>query len=240
MNQNIKPLLIFRILAVTFLLANISITHAQYAPAPPAEYPITVSNGVDNAQIIDMTWNSNLRVIEVWFDKFPSQWGNWKMFLNNQEVPMEGGAGNAVVRPTSPLDESPAGLFIGSRPWLSSLDTVNFPCSGSIQFFIPDMGYTNKFKFYLNDCKTASDDTTNIESGSSIREKLDIGATTGSIYIRSDPPNAEIYIWDKRENTWINSGYTTPRGLILQGSSKLVLKNNYVLLRIPKNSTKFT
>jgi hypothetical protein len=71
---------------------------------------------------------------------------------------MDGGVGRPTVRPDAPLDQSPSGLFIGTEPWLTGLDNVDFPCCGTLQFDIPGQGLTNLYSFNLKDlgCKTAS------------------------------------------------------------------------------------
>jgi len=108
--------------------------------------------------ITDMFWNSNMKIIEITLNKFPSTWGNWIMYIDGKEMPMGGGPGNPVVRPNAPLDKSPTGLIIGTLPWVSPLTEADFPCCGVIQFYIPGDGFTNKYEFNLVDfdCKTAS------------------------------------------------------------------------------------
>jgi len=116
------------------------------------------ANPVGNLiQITDVSWNPELRVIEITLNECPKEWNNWQMYLNGEEMPMEGGKRNAIVRPNAPLDQNPTGLFIGTDPWLSSLDHVDFPCCGKIKFYLPGKGYTNEFYFNIGKlCKTAS------------------------------------------------------------------------------------
>jgi hypothetical protein len=78
------------------------------------------------------------------------------MYVDGEEVPMEGSPGNAVVRPNAPLDSPPTGLIIGALPWVSPLTDVDFPCCGTIQFYIPGEGLTNEYEFNLIDfgCET--------------------------------------------------------------------------------------
>ncbi len=110
-------------------------------------------------KITDMFWDSDMKIIEITLDPFPSTWGNWIMYVDGEEVSMEGGYGNPIVRPNAPLDESPTGLIVGALPWVSPLTEVNFTCCGNIQFNIPGDGLTNKYEFNLVDfgCKTASE-----------------------------------------------------------------------------------
>ncbi len=107
--------------------------------------------------ITDMRWDTELNVVEVLFDAFPAQWGDWTMYVDGDEWPMEGGEGNAIVRPNAPVINA-TGLFIGTAPWVASLTKVDFPCCGEIQFLIPSQGFTNKFQYNLIKigCKTVS------------------------------------------------------------------------------------
>ena len=107
-------------------------------------------------EITNISWLSP-GIIEVTLNRFPS-WGNWKMYIDGKEVSIEGGAGNPVVRPNMALDMPPTGLFIGTEPWTTSLAEVDFPCCGTIQFYIPGEGFTNEYEFNLVDfgCQTAS------------------------------------------------------------------------------------
>ncbi len=110
-----------------------------------------------NININDMSWNSELEIIEVTLDKFPS-WDGWKMYVDGKEMPMDGGAGNAIVRPNKALDNNPTGLYIGTDPWITGLRNIDFPVCGTLQFDIPDQGLTNVYQFNLSStgCKTAS------------------------------------------------------------------------------------
>jgi len=101
--------------------------------------------------IISMRRDTKTNVIEVRLDAFPSEWGSWKMYLNGKETAMEGGAGQIVVRPNAALDSSPTGLFIGTLPWLTGLDRIDFPMVGSLQFSIPGQGHSNIFHYNLKD-----------------------------------------------------------------------------------------
>jgi len=109
-------------------------------------------------QIVDVYWDPELHAIHVLLDSWPGVWDGWKAYLNGQEIPMEGGPGRPVIRPDAPLSQPPTGLLIGTLPWVSGLDRVDFPCCGTLQFYIPGQGLTNPFQFNLADlgCSTAS------------------------------------------------------------------------------------
>lgn len=115
---------------------------------------------VSGATITDVRWNANLKVIEILFDKFPAKWGGWTMYIDGKEWPMEGGGGNAVVRPNAPA-ESATGLFIGADPWITGLTDIDFPCCGKIQFQIPDEGFTHEYEYSLieDGCSSGSEKT---------------------------------------------------------------------------------
>lgn len=80
------------------------------------------------------------------------------MYIDGKAMPMEGGEGNPVVRPNAPLDAPPTGLIIGTEPWITGLVAVDFPCCGTIQFYIPGEGLINNYKFNLVHfgCETVS------------------------------------------------------------------------------------
>ena len=110
-------------------------------------------------KITNMSWDSNMKIIGITLDPCPSTWSNWTMYIDGEEVSMEGGSGNPVIRPNAFLDESPTGLIVGALPWVSPLTEVDFPCCGTIQFDIPGEGLTNEYEFNLVNfgCKTASE-----------------------------------------------------------------------------------
>ena len=109
------------------------------------------SSAIDSftIKITDMFWDSNMKIIEITLDPFPSTWSNWTMYIDGEEMSMEGGHRNSAVRPNAPLDESPTGLIVGALPWVSPLTEVDFPCCGNIQFDIPGEGLTNEYEFNL-------------------------------------------------------------------------------------------
>jgi hypothetical protein len=115
----------------------------------------SLANGTEITQV---AWDPDLRVIHILLDAWPGRWGGWRFFLDGAELPMEGGIGKPVIRPDAPLDQPPTGLFVGTLPWPSALDRVDFPCCGTIQLFIPGEGFTKPFVYNLHDfsCKTAS------------------------------------------------------------------------------------
>lgn len=108
-------------------------------------------------KITDVFWNSNSGTIEVILSGF-SSWGDWKMYVDGKEIPMEGGNGKPVVRPNAELSNNPTGLIIGTEPWVTGLSNVDFPVCGTLQFDIPGKGLTNLYQFNLTGtgCKTAS------------------------------------------------------------------------------------
>lgn len=108
--------------------------------------------------ITDIQWDLERHTIHVRLCSWPGIWPGWRMFVDGTEVPMEGGPGEPVIRPDAPLDQPPTGLIVGTLPWITGLDNVDFPCCGTIQFYIPGQGLTNAYQFNLRDlaCVTAS------------------------------------------------------------------------------------
>jgi hypothetical protein len=99
-----------------------------------------------------------MHIIEISLASWPAVWPGWTMYIDGVEMPMQGGEGEPVVRPNAPLEQPPTGLIVGTLPWVTGLDDVDFPCCGTIQFDIPGEGLTNVYKFNLRhlDCTTAS------------------------------------------------------------------------------------
>lgn len=97
-------------------------------------------------QITAVDWDPDMHVIRISVDSWPDVWP-WTMFVDGEEVPLEGGEGKAVVRPNAVLDQSPTGLYVGSLPWVSGLESTDFPPFGTIQFDIPGRGLTNVYEY---------------------------------------------------------------------------------------------
>lgn len=108
------------------------------------------------AEITSVEWVGD-GFIEVRFDAFPP-WNDWTMYVDGAPVPMSGPPGEVNVRPNGPV-HSATGVYIGTDPWVTSLEDVEFPCEGTLQFSIPGVGRTNMFAFALREggCCTASD-----------------------------------------------------------------------------------
>jgi len=119
----------------------------------------SITEPIPTIKITAVFWYSDMKIIEITLDPFPSTWGNWTMYVDGKEMSMKGELGNPVIRPNAPLDKPPTGLIIGTLPWVSPLTEVDFPCCGTIQFDIPGEGLTNEYEFNLIDfgCKTASE-----------------------------------------------------------------------------------
>ena len=100
-------------------------------------------------QITGVTWDPDMHVIHITLDSWPGNWDGWKFYLNGMEIPMEGGPGAPVIRPDAPLSQPPTGLIVGTLPWVTGLDAVDFPCCGTIRLYIPDEGLTAPFSYSL-------------------------------------------------------------------------------------------
>ena len=110
-------------------------------------------------RITSVTWEPDLRIVRVEFDRFPGCWGNWTMYVDGAPVPMSGGAQGIEVRPDGPLSQPPRGVLIGTLPWVSGLTATDFPCCGTLRFAFPCEGTTSEFEYNLVDgspCATAS------------------------------------------------------------------------------------
>jgi len=107
-------------------------------------------------EIVSVEWLPD-GFIEVLFDAFPP-WNDWTMYIDGERVSMHGPPGDVNVRPNGPV-HSATGVFIGTDPWVTSLEDVEFPCEGELHFHIPGQGPTNSYAFSLREagCCTALD-----------------------------------------------------------------------------------
>lgn len=152
-----RNLLIAALLAVMLLAGcTPSAVHDEPEPQPAPEEPEETARS--DTVIKDMVWKADSQTIWIKFDVWPGVWGGWKMYLDGEEVPMEGSEGSPVVRPDAPVEQPPTGLVVGTIPWPSGLGDVDFPCCGTLQFDIPGQGLTNLYEYNLGDfgCATAS------------------------------------------------------------------------------------
>jgi hypothetical protein len=136
-------------------------------------------------EIVDVQWLEGDGFVLVLFDVFPQWSDEWTMYLDGEEVPMEGAPGEIIVRPND-APQNATGVYIGTDPWVTSLRDVEFPCKGTLQFDIPGEGLTNVYSFSLREdgCCTAID----CESPDSGKEAMPPKAQT---VVASGPPIAE-------------------------------------------------
>ncbi|MBN1858398.1 right-handed parallel beta-helix repeat-containing protein [Candidatus Bipolaricaulota bacterium] len=155
-----------------------------------------VSLSAGAVEILSVDWNAGLGVMVVELDAFPA-WGGWRMWVDGVEVPMEGGDGQPVVRPSAPLDQHPSGLFIATTPWVSPLPAGAMPCTGTLQFEIPGVGLTPAAAYDLTGlmCSGAS--------------ALQSGGASGGVggTIRQDT------VWSG--DVWVTSFVFVPAGVTL-------------------------
>jgi len=166
---------------------------------------LILTGTVQATTITDMSWNSGMDVIEIAVDAWPENWGGWLCYLDGEQILMDSGEGNPVIRPNAPLENPPTGLFVGTDPWVSPLTDVNFPCCGTLQFDIPGEGLTNVYEFNLTDgCETASTKNCNEDdtdpptpdpmTWSSVPEAIGPSTILMTASIASDPSGVQYTI----------------------------------------------
>lgn len=138
----------------------------------------TIASDAPAVRIVDVQWVERMHAIHIVLDRWPGVWPGWQMLIDGVGIPMEAAPGRPVIRPDAPLDKPPTGLFVGTQPWYTGLSAVDFPCCGTLQFFIPGVGWTNIFAYNLRDygCRTASP------------TKCPSEAALWSVYRRGDQP----------------------------------------------------
>jgi hypothetical protein len=108
--------------------------------------------------ITGIAWDPGNHVVTIGIQPWPKSWSPWTLLVDGVEIPAGEESGAVILRPNAPLDQPPDGLIIGTLPWVTGLDNVDFPCCGSLQFSVPGMGLTNAVDFNLRDlgCVSAS------------------------------------------------------------------------------------
>ncbi len=84
--------------------------------------------------ITDINWDPGNHVINIGIDPWPKSWSPWTVFVDGVEIPAGEENGAVILRPNAPLDQPPDGLIIGTLPWVTGLDQVDFPCCGSLRY----------------------------------------------------------------------------------------------------------
>jgi hypothetical protein len=77
-------------------------------------------------EITNVGWDPDMNVIHITLDPWPGNWDGWRMYVSGQQIPMEGGICEPVIRPDAPLSQPPIGLIVGALPWVTELDAVDF------------------------------------------------------------------------------------------------------------------
>ncbi len=108
--------------------------------------------------ITDITWDGGNHFIEIKIAPWQENYSPTRVLVDGEEIPMGAAEGMADIRPNAPVDQSPDGFIIGTLPWPSGLEDVDFPCCGSLQLSFPDGSMTNAYNYNLANegCKTTS------------------------------------------------------------------------------------
>ena len=116
---------------------------------------------IADVRITDVRWDDYRKAIEVTFDKPVESYGGWTLFIDDKWI-RTGEEERIFLSPDIPmflcreegyrLEDSQNNFFIG-RSLVDPESEVSFPCSGTIQFYIFDEGFTNKYEFNLADTR---------------------------------------------------------------------------------------
>jgi len=127
---------------------------------------------------------------------------------------MEGGEGKPVIRPDATLNQPPTGLIMGTLPWVTGLEHVDFPCCGTIQFHIPGQGLTNLYQYNLYDfgCATASDKECSSEWTVNEGDLVISGQETQLIEDEKFFQKGNVYVRDQATLIIRNTDFVMARG----------------------------
>jgi hypothetical protein len=168
-------------------------------------------------QITDVAWDPDMHIIHIQLDSWPGVWDGWRMVVDGQEMPMNGDAGEPVVLPDAPLEQPPTGLIVGTLPWVTGLDSVDFPCCGTIQLDIPGEGLTNFYDFNLGDWGCATASTRDCPSEWTVHEGDLVIEGTGTRLLENEKffQKGNIYVRDTATLVIRNSELMMERGNVL-------------------------
>ncbi|MHC1772282.1 MAG: beta-propeller fold lactonase family protein [Flexilinea sp.] len=165
-----------------------------------------ISSILLDPSITSIAWDRDNHYIKIGIDPWPQAWSPWKMYVDGVEFSVDNNMiGAPIVRPNAPLDQHPDGLILGTLPWASGLDNVDFPCCGSLQFSVPEIGLTNIYDFNLRDagCVSASIEPcpSSAQAVTTVQEIIEYPAP--SIYYPMDnthivavrPGGRELYVY---------------------------------------------
>lgn len=189
-------------------------------------------------EITGVTWVPDQHIILIGLNSWPGVWPGWTMYVDGVEMSMQGAAGEPVVNPDAPVDQPPTGLIIATLPWVTGLDDVDFPCCGTIQFFIPGEGLTNTYEFNLGvfGCATAS--TKECTSDWTVHEgDLVIGGS--DTYVLEDTKffqRGNVYVNDNATLIIRNSEFMMARGdlptihvyFFVAPDASLIIENSWI------------
>jgi|GEM_PF-1826323 len=119
---------------------------------------------IADVRITDIRWDDYRKAIEVTFDKPVESYGGWTLFVDDKWI-RTGEEERIFLRSDIPmflcredgsqLEDSPNNFFVG-RSLVDPESEVSLPCSGTIQFYISDEGFTNKYEFNLTDTRCSA------------------------------------------------------------------------------------
>jgi hypothetical protein len=200
----------------------------------PNPSPISLSDIL----ITDVTWDADTQIIRIEFDYWPGVWGGWKLYVDGLEISMEGGEGKPVIRPNAPLDQPPTGLIVGTLPWVTGLEHVDFPPCGTIQFDIPGQGLTNLYQYNLYDfgCSTASDKECSSEWTIHEGDLVIDGQETRFIENEKFFQKGHVYVQDQATLIIRNTDFVMARGAVptvhvyffVDPRAKLIIENSEI------------
>lgn len=204
--------------------------------APTLATPSPSATG--HTKITDVTWNLDTHTIHIELSSWPAVWGGWKMYIDGAEIPMEGSEGELVARPDAPLVKPPTGIIVGALPWISGLDKVDFPCCGTIQFYIPGEGFSNLYRYNLVDfgCSTVSGETCLSEWTVHEGDLVVGGEETRLIENIKFFQKGNVYVTDQATLIIKNTDFMVARGAVstvhvyffVEPHAKLIIENSHI------------
>jgi len=239
-----------------------TIDFAHQADSSSDSGDISKSEDSTSPAITNVIWDASEHFINIEIDTWSNTYTPVKLLVDGVEIPLKDENGKVIIRPNAPLEQPPDGFIVGTLPWVTGLDRVDFPCCGSLQLSFPDGSITQVYDYNFIDfgCTTTSSKVCapewTVHEGDWIIKGSEIQTIEntkflqkGNIYIkdsatlvlknselaieRGDTPTIHVYIFVDQNATLIIENSRVYPGMVNAGLTCVINKGNASIINSP-------
>ena len=243
-----------------------TIDFAHQADSSSDSGDISKSEDSTSPAITNVIWDASEHFINIEIDTWSNTYTPVKLLVDGVEIPLKDENGKVIIRPNAPLEQPPDGFIVGTLPWVTGLDRVDFPCCGSLQLSFPDGSITQVYDYNFIDfgCTTTSSKVCapewTVHEGDWIIKGSEIQTIEntkflqkGNIYIkdsatlvlknselaieRGDTPTIHVYIFVDQNATLIIENSRVYPGMVNAGLTCVINKGNASIINSPTSIT---